>query len=158
MSPQKETTLKRIIQSVPLDTPPAGFTEQVMKDVLADAADEVAISPALKPLLRRLPLDIPPAGFDTRVMQQVRQARDSNRPKPLLSANDWLRFTFCAAAFIVITLLFAPDSITNSIVSQAVHRIVTLVRMTKVLYLLTLVCTSVLFILDHVLRHRFLRD
>lgn len=157
MSSEKETTLKRIIQSVPLDTPPAGFTEQVMQDVLADAADEVAISPALRPMLQRLTLDNPPAGFDIRVMQQVQRTGKSYKPEPLLSVNDWLRFAFCAATFIVIAFLIAPDSITDSKFSQHVHRIVVLLGMTKGLYALAFICTTVLLMIDQVLRRRLLR-
>ncbi len=73
MSKKEEHNIKKLIQSIELDSPSENFAEKVMSKINYATNDEVLNDPSLTSLLKKNGQEVPSVNFVDEVMAQIRQ-------------------------------------------------------------------------------------
>ena len=73
MSKNDEHNIKKLIQSIELDSPSENFTEKVMSNINYAPDDELLNDPSLTSLLKKNGQEAPSVNFVTAVMAQIQR-------------------------------------------------------------------------------------
>ena len=163
MSKKEEHKIKKLIQSIELDTPSKNFTEKVMSKINYATSDEAVKDPVLTSLLKKNVLEVPSVDFAARVMSQI-QSDGITEYKPIISKKIWsvLLLLFVGS---VVFVLFTGSTSSNSlyvskysavlgkIVKSIGNAIAESAQIPSILMVSTF-CLSTLLLLDYFLNSR----
>ena len=163
MSKKEEHKIKKLIQSIELDTPSKNFTEKVMSKINYATSDEAVKDPVLTSLLKKNVLEVPSVDFAARVMSQI-QSDGITEYKPIISKKIWGVLSFLFASSVVF-VLFTGSTSSNSlyvskysavlgkIVKSIGNAIAESAQIPSILMVSTF-CLSTLLLLDYFLNSR----
>ena len=163
MSKKEEHKIKKLIQSIELDTPSKNFTEKVMSKINYATSDEPVKDPVLTSLLKKNVLEVPSVDFAARVMSQI-QSDGITEYKPIISKKIWGVLSFLFASSVVF-VLFTGSTSSNSlyvskysavlgkIVKSIGNAIAESAQIPSILMVSTF-CLSTLLLLDYFLNSR----
>lgn len=159
MANKKKDMLKKVIQKVDLDKPTLNFTASVMNEIKAEAEDEVVVNPALNSLLKRNGIEKPSADFTRRIMAQVAALDLKTTSKPIIHKNSWYIITTSAVLFAFALSVpqqtsTAPQILTPYLINigNTLNAIFTSVNAVPSLYLVTFMSTSMLLVIDYLIK------
>ena len=117
MSKKEEHNIKKLIQSIELDTPSKNFTEKVMSKINYGTSDEALKDPVLTSMLKKNVLEVPSVNFTTRVMSQI-QSDGITEYKPIISKKIWSVLSLLFVGSVIFVLLSGSTSSNSSYVSK----------------------------------------
>lgn len=160
MASKKDDILKRILQKVEPEKTPPGFTAFVMKEVEAEARQELTINPALKSLLKRTSLENPPADFTEHVMTQVDGIGARTMYEPIIGKKAWGIILLAISFLVVFLVLNDKASISKQgldtyslIVGHTLDTVFRGMQRIPSLYLIVLISLSGLLLLDYFVKN-----
>jgi hypothetical protein len=156
MASKKHERLKRILRKIEPEKLPPGFTALVMKEVEAEARQEVVVNPALKSLLKRTSLENPPADFTQDVMTRVDGISGRTIYEPIIGKKAWGIILLTITVLIVFLGLNEKTSIAQQsldtysvVVGRALNTVFKGTQSIPSLYLMALISLSVLLLMDY---------
>ena len=117
MSKNDEHNIKKLIQSIELDSPSENFTEKVMSNINYATDDELLNDPSLTSLLKKNGQEAPSVNFVTAVMAQI-QREGIIEYKPIISKKIWSVLSVLFVSSVVFVLFTESPSSSNSYVSK----------------------------------------
>lgn len=162
MNNQNEESLKKLLRKAELDAPPLHFTDNIMQQIEAEAAESMAFEPKLQVLLQRHALETPSVDFTKAIMTKT--AVPKTVYAPIIPQNAWYYVAAVAAFLIRLVVYFwktpastIPPSTQSPTMVQnftALSRTLTSIPST---YALGLFAICALLLLDYFLRYKTLR-
>ena len=160
MSKKEEHNIKKLIQSIELDSPSENFTEKVMSNINYATDDELLNDPSLTSLLKKNGQEAPSVNFVTEVMAQI-QREGIIEYKPIISKKIWSVLILLLVSSVVFVLFTESTPSNNSYVSKysdVLERIITSfgssivesIQIPSILVVSTF-CLSSLLLLDYFL-------
>jgi len=101
--------LRALLKKYEMQRTADNFTEEVMKEIIANVDDKVYTTSRLKAALSRNLTDEPSTGFTYTVLNKIKNQRNANYP-PIISRKAWALII----AFLVICLILSVDVNGNS--------------------------------------------
>jgi hypothetical protein len=157
MGNKKDDILKKIIQKVELDKPALNFTASVMKDVEAEASNEVVVNPALKSILKRNAIEKPTLDFTKDIMIKVENLESKTTYKPIITLKAW-RIIFIVLVCLVVGLIISdrpsrpPEGLTSCFVRMGDALNAIFQKSNASLYLITIFSGGLLLLMDYFLK------
>jgi hypothetical protein len=108
MAGRVESKLKLLLKETELQKPPQHFTEGVMREIKAFAADRVEAEPNLFAALTKQALPSPPKNFTYRVQQQIRQSRQQIE-EPIINKKAWASIFLFVLIYVIVAVM-SPDA------------------------------------------------
>jgi len=163
MSKKEEHNIKKLIQSIELDSPSENFTEKVMSNINCATDDELLNDPSLTSLLKKNGQEAPSVNFVTEVMAQI-QREGIIEYKPIISKKIWSVLILLLVSSVVFVLFTESTPSNNSYVSKysdVLEKIITSfgssivesIQIPSILVVSTF-CLSSLLLLDYFLNTR----
>ncbi|MDX5585407.1 MAG: hypothetical protein QNK20_10890 [Aureibaculum sp.] len=163
MSKKEEHNIKKLIQSIELDSPSENFAEKVMSKINYATDDELLNDPSLTSLLKKNGQEAPSVNFVDEVMAQIRQ-EGIIEYKPIISKKIWSVLSLLFVSSVVFVLLRESTPSSNSYVtkySEVLEKIirsfdssiVESIQIPSILVVSTF-CLSTLLLLDYFLNTR----
>jgi len=163
MSKKEEHNIKKLIQSIELDSPTENFTEKVMSKINYATDDEVLNDPSLTALLKKNGQEAPSVNFIDEVMAQIQQ-EGIIEYKPIISKKIWSVLSLLFVSSVVFVLFTESTPSSNSYVtkySEVLEKIirsfdssvVESIQIPSILVVSTF-CLSSLLLLDYFLNTR----
>ena len=163
MSKKEEHKIKKLVQSIELDTPSENFTEKVMSKINYATSDEALKDPVLTSLLKKNVLEVPSINFAAKVMSQI-QSDGITEYKPIISIKVWSLLSFLFVSSVVFVLFIGSKSSNSSYVSKysdAIGKIVksfgnAIAESAQIpsILMVSTFCLSTLLLLDYFLNSR----
>ena len=163
MSKNDEHNIKKLIQSIELDSPSENFTEKVMSNINYAPDDELLNDPSLTSLLKKNGQEAPSVNFVTAVMAQI-QREGIIEYKPIISKKIWSVLSVLFVSSVVFVLFTESPSSSNSYVSKysdVLEKIITsfgssIVESIQIpsILVVSIFCLSSLLLLDYFLNTR----
>jgi len=163
MSKNDEHNIKKLIQSIELDSPSENFTEKVMSNINYATDDELLNDPSLTSLLKKNGQEAPSVNFVTAVMAQI-QREGIIEYKPIISKKIWSVLSVLFVSSVVFVLFTESPSSSNSYVSKysdVLEKIITsfgssIVESIQIpsILVVSIFCLSSLLLLDYFLNTR----
>jgi hypothetical protein len=159
MGNKKDDILKTIIQKVELDKPAVNFTASVMKEVAAEACNEVVVNPALKSILKRNAIEKPALDFTKDIMIKVENLESKTIYKPIITLKAW-RIIFTVLICLVVGLIVSdrpstpPDGLTSYFVRMGDTLNTIFAQANGSLYLITIFSGGLLLLMDYFLKSK----
>ncbi|MFN8347836.1 MAG: hypothetical protein U0X91_22725 [Spirosomataceae bacterium] len=162
MENTNKESFKKLIRKAELDAPSIRFTEQIMQQIEAEAAQSEAFEPTLQALLQRHALEAPSIDFTKAIM--VKTAAPKTVYAPIIPQKVWYGiaalFTFLFGWVIYFwktpnpTVTQLPQSQTTVLSLTELSHALTSIPST---YALGLFAICILLMLDYLLRYKTLR-
>ena len=163
MSKKEEHNIKKLIQSIELDSPSENFAEKVMSKINCATDDELLNDPSLTSLLKKNGHEAPSVNFVTEVMAQI-QRKGIIEYKPIISKKIWSFLTLLLVSSVVFVLFTESTPSNNSYVSKysdVLERIITsfgssIVESIQIpsILVVSIFCLSSLLLLEYFLNTR----
>jgi hypothetical protein len=155
---KKSDKVNAELRKITPESPAADFTSVVMKEIIADDENEVAIDSPLKSLLQLHAMEKTPDGFTERVMAGVRASDFKPAFRPLISRKAWATIS-AAMTLLIVWLMFTQQSTPlehgpTSYVAQVGNRLTSIFGGVPSLYFLTFFALTVLLLGDHLWSRR----
>jgi len=155
---KKSGRIRSQIQNVKADKTSPGFTAVIMKEIMAESENEVAVNSSLKSLLCRNGIEKSPDSLARNVMSIVKVRAFEPAFKPLISRRTW-NLIALTGVFFIIWQAFSDQAATSDLglTSYAVHvgnRLTSIFARVPALYLITFFAVSTLVLLDYLLNRR----
>lgn len=162
MENTNEESFKKLIRKAELDAPSIRFTEQIMQQIEAEAAQSEAFEPKLQALLQRHALEAPSIDFTKVIM--VKTAAPKTVYAPIIPQSAWY-YVAAAAAFLIGLVAYfwktPASTIAPSTPSPTMIRDFTefsdALTSIPTTYALGLFAICTLLLLDHFLKYRTLK-
>ena len=163
MSKKEEHNIKKLIQSIELDSPSENFTEKLMSKINYATNDEVLNDPSLTSLLIKNGQEAPSVNFVDEVMAQIQQ-EGIIEYKPIISKRIWSVLSLLLISSVVFVFFTESSPSSNSYVSKYSDvlekiiisfgsSIVESIQIPSILVVSTF-CLSILLLLDYFLNTR----
>ena len=163
MSKKEEHNIKKLIQSIELDSPSENFAEKVMSKISYVTNDELLNDPSLTSLLKKNGQEAPTVNFVDEVMAQIEQERIIEY-KPIISKKIWSVLSLLLISSVVFVLFTESPPSSNSyvskysdvlekIISSFGNSIVESIQIPSIL-VVSIFCLSSLLLLDYFLNTR----
>ncbi len=163
MSKKEEHNIKKLIQSIELDSPSENFTEKVMSKINYATDDVVLNDPSLTSLLKKNGQEAPSVNFVAEVMAQIQQ-EGIIEYKPIISKKIWTVLSLLLVSSVIFVLFTesAPSSnsyaskysdVLEKIITSFGSSIVESIQIPSILVVSTF-CLSLLLLLDYFLNTR----
>ena len=163
MSKKEEHNIKKLIQSIELDSPSENFTEKLMSKINYSINDELLNDPSLTSLLKKNGQETPSVNFVDEVMAQI-QREGIIEYKPIISKKIWSVLSLLFIGSVVFVLFTESQPSNNSYVSKysdVLEKIITSfgssivesIQIPSILVVSTF-CLSTLLLLDYFLNTR----
>jgi len=160
---KKEHNIKKLIQSIELDSPSDNFTKKVMSKINYVTNDELLNDPSLTSLLKKNDQEAPSVNFVDKVMAQIPQ-EGIIEYKPIISKKIWSVLSLLFVSSVVFVLFTESKTSSNSyitkysevlekIISNFSSSIVESIQIPSILVVSTF-CLSSLILLDYFLNTR----
>ena len=163
MSKKEEHNIKKLIQSIELDTPSENFTEKLMSKINYVTNDEVLNDPSLTSLLKKNGQETPSVNFVDKVMAQI-QLEGTIEYKPIISKKIWSVLSILLVSSFIFVLFTESSPSSNSYVSKysdVLDQIITsfgssIVESIQIpsILVVSIFCLSSLLLLDYFLNTR----
>ena len=163
MSKKEEHNIKKLIQSIELDSPSENFTEKLMSKINYVTNDEVLNDPSLTSLLKKNGQETPSVNFVDEVMAQI-QREGIIEYKPIISKKIWSVLSILLISSYIFVLFTESPSSSNSYVSKysdVLEQIITsfgssIVQSIQIpsILVVSIFCLSSLLLLDYFLNTR----
>ena len=164
MSKKEEHNIKKLIQSIELDSPSENFAEKVMSKINCATDDELLNDPSLTSLLKKNGQEEAlSVNFVTEVMAQI-QREGIIEYKPIISKKIWSFLTLLLVSSVVFVLFTESTPSNNSYVSKysdVLERIITsfgssIVESIQIpsILVVSIFCLSSLLLLEYFLNTR----
>ncbi len=163
MSKKEEHNIKKLIQSIELDSPSENFAEKVMSKINYATDDELLNDTSLTALLKKNGQEAPSVNFIDEVMVQIQQ-EGIIEYKPIISKKIWSVLSLLFVSSVVFVLFTKSTPSSNSYVtkySDVLEKIITSfgssivesIQIPSILVVSTF-CLSSLLLLDYFLNTR----
>lgn len=162
MENTNDKSLKKLLRKVTLDAPSLHFTDNIIHQIEAEAAQSMAFEPKLQTLLQRHALETPSADFTKAIMAKT--AAPKTVYAPIIPQKAWYGvaalFTFLFGWVIYFwktpnpTVTQSPQSQTTVLSLTELSHVLTSIPSTYALGLFA-ICT--LLLLDYFLRYKTLK-
>jgi hypothetical protein len=163
MSKNDEHNIKKLIQSIELDSPSRNFADKVMSKINYVTNEEVLNDPSLTSLLKKNGQEAPSVNFIDKVMAQIQQ-EGIIEYKPIISKKIWRFLSVLFVSSVVFVLFTESPSSSNSYVSKysdVLEKIIasfgsSIVESIQIplILVVSLFCLSSLLLLDYFLNTR----
>ena len=163
MSKKEEHNIKKLIQSIELDSPSENFTEKLMSKINYVTNDEVLNDPSLTSLLKKNGQETPSVNFVDEVMAQI-QLEGTIEYKPIISKKIWSVLSILLVSSFIFVLFTESSPSSNSYVSKysdVLDQIITsfgssIVESIQIpsILVVSIFCLSSLLLLDYFLNTR----
>lgn len=163
MSKKEEHNIKKLIQSIELDSPSENFTEKLMSKINYVTNDELLNDPSLTSLLKKNGQEAPSVKFVDGVMAQIQQ-EGIIEYKPIISKRIWSVLSILLVSSFIFVLFTESSPSSNSYVSKysdVLEHIITnfgssIVESIQIpsILVVSIFCLSSLLLLDYFLNTR----
>jgi hypothetical protein len=117
MSKKEEHNIKKLIQSIELDSPSENFTEKLMSKINYVTNDELLNDPSLTSLLKKNGQEAPSVNFVDGVMAQIQQ-EGIIEYEPIISKRVWSVLSILLVSSFLFVLFTESSPSSNSYVSK----------------------------------------
>ncbi len=159
MKSEDEESLKRLLLQAGLKPPTPAFTEKVMQQIEAEAAQSRAFEPQLKGLLQRHMLAVPAEDFTQQVMSQTVPSK--TKYEPLIPVKIWWALAAAMVLLIGIGQLFPKEPQSDLYLLEGIYQslpeLSSLISGIPTVYVLGLGVVCVLLTADYFLRYKLLK-
>lgn len=162
MADKRNDKLKLLLRRFQLQTPPDGFTEEVMKEIEFIADDKVYADSRLVELLQKNVSAEPSAGFTFKVINKVAQQSQGSYP-PIISKKVWIAIVVFVSLCLMVSVINEPagSSPTDGYFSIPLADYLgnlTAKFIDQLFYLVVILCSvTLLLTLDHYFRRKLRR-
>lgn len=164
MPKKEEHKIKKLIQSIELETPSENFTESVMMKIHYSNNEEILNDKRLTALLKKNGQEIPSVNFVDNVMARVTKKVETAVYKPIISKRMWGILLSLFVGFILYGILYEPTisdqtyiakyaSMFENIISDFGNSLVKNIQIPSILFVSTF-CLSTLLLIDYFLNSK----
>ncbi|WP_428664018.1 hypothetical protein [Runella sp.] len=157
-----EESFKKLIRKAELDTPSLRFTEKIMQQIEAEAAQSMAFEPKLQTLLQRHALETPSIDFTKTIMAKT--AASKTVYAPIIPQKAWYYAAAIVTSLIgLIAYFWKTPNPTIAQSPQSPTPVQNLTELSRALtsipstYALGLFAICTLLLLDYFLRYKTLK-
>ena len=163
MPKKEEHKIKKLIQSIELETPSENFTESVMMKIHHNTNEEVLKDKILTSLLKKNGQETPSVNFVDNVMAQLQRV-ETIEYKPIISKKMWGILFSLFVGFILYSFFYEPTisdqtyiakyvSMFDNIISDFGNSLVKNIQIPSILFVSTF-CLSTLLLIDYFLNSK----